>query len=192
LRNLRVLVADDESIIRMDLKEMLSELGHEVVGDAATGREAYQMCLALRPDLVFLDIKMPDLDGLEVLRLLNEQCPTPVIMVTAFSEASMVEKAVELGAKAYVVKPFKAANVLPAIELALAHFEELGELRRENADLKEAIESSKRVNKAKLALAEHEGLSESEAFRRMQKMSMDRNKKMREVADAVLLLYGGS
>jgi two-component system, response regulator PdtaR len=191
VKRLRVLIADDESIIRMDLKEMLSELGHEVVGEAATGREALELCAALRPEIIFLDIKMPVMDGLEVLRVLNETDPRPVIMVTAFSEASMIEKAVELGAKAYVVKPFKTANILPAIELALAHFEELNELRRENASLRDAIESSKRVNKAKLALARHEGLSESEAFRRMQKMSMDRNKKLREVADAVLLLYGG-
>jgi response regulator NasT len=187
---LRVLVADDESIIRMDLKEMLIDLGHEVVGEAATGLEALELCRALRPDLVFLDIKMPEMDGLEVLRLLNEEGPRPVIMVTAFSEATMVEKAVELGAKAYVVKPFKTANILPAIQLALAHFEELGVLRRENESLKDAIESSKQVNKAKLALAEHEGLSESEAFSRMQKMSMNRNKKMREVAEAILLIYG--
>jgi response regulator NasT len=189
MKRLRIFIADDESIIRVDLREILTELGHDVVGEATTGEEAVQKIRELDPDLIFLDIKMPVMDGLEALTKINEQKLYPVVILTAFSQKDLVEKAVKLGAKAYVVKPFRSAVLDPAIQLALAHFNELKVLREENATLKEAVELSKLINKAKGLLMEHEKLSEQEAFRKMQKISMDRNKKMREVAEAFILIY---
>jgi len=189
MKRLRIFIADDESIIRIDLREMLTEMGHEVVGEAATGEEAVRKIAELDPDLIFLDIKMPALDGLEALRKINEQKLYPVIILTAFSQKDLIEKAVKLGAKAYVVKPFRSAVLEPAIQLALAHFNELAVLQQENATLRETIELSKLINKAKGLLMEHEKLSEQEAFRKIQKLSMDRNKKMKEVAEAVILVY---
>jgi AmiR/NasT family two-component response regulator len=189
MKRLRIFIADDESIIRIDLREMLSEMGHEVVGEATTGKEALWKIMELDPDLVFLDIKMPSMDGLEALSKINEQKLYPVIILTAFSEKDLIEKAVKLGAKAYIVKPFRSAVLEPAIQLALAYFNELKILQEENATLKETLELSKLINKAKGLLMEHEKLSEQEAFRKIQKLSMDRNKKMREVAEAVILVY---
>ena len=176
----------------MDLREMLEEMGHEVVGEAADGYEAVTLAQSLDPDLVFLDIKMPRMDGLEALRLMNEEEARPVVVLTAFSERSVIERAVELGAKAYLVKPFEAANLLPAIHLAVAHSSELRVLRDENASLKEAIRASKLVNRAKALLAEREGLSENDAFRRIQKISMDKNKRMVDVAEAIITLFAKS
>jgi response regulator NasT len=132
---------------------------------------------------------MPVLDGLEALSQINEQKLYPVIILTAFSQKDLIEKAVKLGAKAYVVKPFRSTVLKPAIQLALAHFNELKVLQEENATLKEVIELSKLINKAKGLLMEHEKLPEQEAFRKIQKISMDRNKKMKEVAEAVILIY---
>jgi AmiR/NasT family two-component response regulator len=189
MKRLRIFIADDESIIRIDLREMLTEMGHEVVGEATTGEEAVGKIKELDPDLVFLDIKMPVMDGLEALSQINEEKIYPVIILTAFSQKDLVEKAVKLGAKAYVVKPFRSAVLEPAIQLALAHFNELKVLQEENATLKETIELSKLINKAKGLLMEHEKLSEQEAFRKIQKMSMNKNKKIREVAKAVILVY---
>jgi two-component system, response regulator PdtaR len=189
MKPLRILVVDDESIIRMDLREMLTELGHDVVGEAGTGEEALAAVEQLDPELVFLDLKMPGMGGMEVLRRMAESKPRPVIVLTAFSERTIMEEAIEFGARAYIVKPFQAATVVPAISLAVAHFEELRALREENATLKEAIAASKLMSRAKGLLAEREGLTEREAFRRIQKMSMDHNKKMKDVAEAVILLY---
>ena len=192
MRSLRTLVVDDEAIIRADLREMLTEMGHEVVGEAATGNDALSKCRELAPDLVFMDIKMPGMSGLEALRRMNEDGPRPVVILTAFSDRSLVEEAADLGAAAYLVKPFESCSILPAVHLAVAHFDELQSLRRENITLKEAVEASRLVNKAKALLIERDGLSEREAFRRIQKMSMDRNKKMKEVAEAIILVYGDS
>ena len=177
MKRLRIFIADDESIIRIDLREMLSEMGHEVVGEATTGKEAVWKIMELDPDLVFLDIKMPIMDGLEALSKINEQKLYPVIILTAFSEKDLIEKAVKLGAKAYIVKPFRSTVLEPAIQLALAYFNELKVLQEENATLKETLELSKLITKAKGLLMEHEKLSEQEAFRKIQKLSMDRNDK---------------
>ena len=132
---------------------------------------------------------MPGMGGMEALRRMAETKPRPVIVLTAFSERTIMEEAIELGARAYIVKPFQAATVVPAIHLAMAHFEELRALQDENASLKEAVAASKLMSRAKGLLAEREGLTEREAFRRIQKMSMDHNKKMKDVAEAVILLY---
>lgn len=189
MEGLRILIADDESIIRMDLREILTDLGHEVVGEADDGDRALELTRGLDPDLVFLDIKMPRMDGLEALRLMNGEKVRPVVVLTAFSERSVIEQAVELGAKAYLVKPFDASSLLPAIHLAMAHSAELRALREENESLKETIRASRLVNRAKALLAEHEGISENDAFRRIQKLSMDRNRRMADIADAVITLY---
>jgi AmiR/NasT family two-component response regulator len=186
VETLRILIADDEAIIRMDLREMLSEMGHEVVGEAGDGEQAVSLARSLDPDLVFLDIKMPRMDGLEALRRMNCEAVRPVVVLTAFSEPMVVEEAVELGAKAYLVKPFAPANLLPAIHVAMAHSAELHTLRSENETLKETVRASRLVNRAKALLAEHEGVSEGEAFRRIQKLSMDKNRKMSEIAEAVI------
>lgn len=191
MERLRILIADDESIIRMDLREMLTDMGHDVVGEARDGEEAVDLARSLDPDLVFLDIKMPRVDGLEALRRMNSDVVRPVVVLTAFSERSVVEQAVELGAKAYLVKPFAPANLLPAVYVAMAHSTELRVLRGENATLKEAVRASKLVNRAKALLAERESVTEGEAFRRIQKMSMDKNRKMADVAEAVIALFGG-
>ncbi len=192
MERLRVLIADDESIIRMDLREMLMEMGHKVVGEAATGLEAVHKVEELDPDLVFLDIKMPVMDGLEALGNINERKLRPVIILTAYSEKKLIEKAVELGAKAYIVKPFQAHSLTAAIHLALAHFNELKSLRDENSTLKQTIEVSKLTNKAKGLLMERENLSEQEALSKMQMTSMNENKKMRDIAEAIILVYGKS
>lgn len=189
MKRLRIFIADDESIIRVDLREMLSEMGHEVVGEATTGKEAVRKIKELNPDLVFLDIKMPVMDGLEALSKINEQKLYPVIILTAFSEKDLIEKAVKLGAKAYIVKPFRPAVLEPGIQMALAYFNELKVLQEENATLKETLELSKLVNKAKGLLMEHQKLPEQEAFRTIQKMSMDKNKKIKEIAEAIILVY---
>lgn len=189
MKPLRILIVDDESIIRMDLREMLTELGHDVVGEGGTGEEALAAVEQLDPELVFLDLKMPGMSGMEVLRRMAESKARPVIVLTAFSERTIMDEAIELGARAYIVKPFQVATVVPAIRLAIAHFDELRALQEENASLKEAVAASKLMSRAKGLLAEREGLTEREAFRRIQKMSMDHNKKMKDVAEAVILLY---
>jgi AmiR/NasT family two-component response regulator len=190
MRRLRILIVDDESIIRADLREMLTEMGHGVVAEAASGEEAIAKSRQLDPDLVFMDVKMPGMTGLEALRRINEDALRPIVILTAFSDQSFIEEAADLGAAAYIVKPFESWSILPALHLAVAHFDELQSLRRENSTLKETIEASRMVNRAKALLIEREGLAEAEAFRRIQKMSMDRNKKMKEVAEAIILVYG--
>ncbi len=189
MEGLRILIVDDESIIRMDLREMLTEMGHDVVGEADDGDKAVSLARSLDPDLMFLDIKMPRMDGLEALRLMNREDARPVVVLTAFSERSVIEQAVELGARAYLVKPFESANLLPAIHLAMAHSSELRALRDENESLKEAIRASRLVNRAKALLAEQEGINEHEAFRRIQKLSMDKNRKMADIAEAIITLF---
>jgi AmiR/NasT family two-component response regulator len=186
---LRILVVDDEAIIRMDLAEILTRLGHEVVGQASSGKEAVAKSAELDPDLIFLDIKMPDMDGLSALRLMNEDKIRPVIILTAFSDIDLIKQAVELGVAAYLVKPFEASRLLPAIHVAMSHYRDLQALRAENMSLKETVEMSKLVNRAKMLLAQRENITEGEALRRIQKVSMDKNKKMKEVAEAVILLY---
>ncbi|MFC5999399.1 ANTAR domain-containing response regulator [Quadrisphaera sp. GCM10027208] len=182
----RVVVAEDEAIIRLDVVEILREAGFDVVGEAGDGEAAVQLAEELRPDLVVLDVKMPGLDGITAAERIGRAGVAPVVLLTAFSQQELVERARDAGAMAYVVKPFSAADLLPAVEIALSRYAEIRALEREVADLAERFETRKQVERAKGVLMRRTGLSEPEAFRWIQKASMDRRLSMREVADAVL------
>ncbi len=185
----RIVIADDESIIRMDLKEMLTNLGYLVVGEAGDGTSAVHMARELRPDLVIMDIKMPGMDGVSAARILTEEQLAPVVLLTAYSQRELIEGARDAGVVAYLVKPFREAQLVPAIEIALARFQEFRELRQDVADLREALETRKQVERAKGILMEEQGLNEAEAFRRIQQISMNTRRPMREVAAAILLAH---
>jgi response regulator NasT len=185
----RILIADDESLIRLDLREMLVHLGYDVVGEAGDGRSAMDLARKLRPDLVIMDIKMPDLDGISAAEGLTEDRIAPVVLLTAYSDQALVDRAKEAGVVGYVVKPFREAELMPVIELSLARFAEFQALEREVGNLKDALESRKVVERAKGVLMEVHGLREAEAFHRIRKTSMDARKSMREVAEAILLTH---
>jgi len=182
----RILVAEDEAIIRLDLAEMLTESGYEVVGQASNGEQAVTLANELKPDLVVMDVKMPVLDGLSAAEQIGSQRLCPVVMLTAFSQTELVERARDAGVMAYVVKPFTAADVTPAIDIALSRWAELKELEDEVADLGDRLETRKAVDRAKGVLMTKLKISEADAFRWIQKTAMDRRMSMREVADAVV------
>jgi response regulator NasT len=182
----RVVVAEDEALIRLDLVEMLREAGYDVVGEAGDGARAVELAAELRPDLVVLDVKMPVLDGLSAAEQIGRAGIAPCLILTAFSQAELVERARDAGAMAYLVKPFTSADLVPAIEIALGRWREIKALEAEVADLGERFETRKRVDRAKGVLMTGLGLSEPESFRWIQKAAMDRRLSMREVADAVL------
>jgi AmiR/NasT family two-component response regulator len=185
----RVIIADDESLIRLDIKEMLTTLGYLVVGEAGDGVSAVNLARELRPDLVIMDIKMPGMDGIAAAKVLTEEKVAPVLLLTAFSQQDLVEKAKEAGVVGYIVKPFREAELVPAIEVALARFQEFQALEKETADLKETLETRKLVDRAKGLLMDTQGLTEAEAFRRIQKMSMNTRRPMKEIAEAILLTH---
>lgn len=185
----RVIIADDESIVRIDLKEMLTNLGYLVVGEVGDGQSAVNLARELRPDVVLMDIKMPDMDGIEAAKLLTEEQIAPVVLLTAFSQKDLVERAKEAGVVGYLVKPFRETDLLPAIEVALSRFNEFRVVRQEVKDLQNALETRKLVDRAKGILMDTQKLDESEAFRRIQKMSMNTRKPMKEVAEAIILAY---
>jgi len=183
---MRVLIAEDEALIRMDLREMLTEEGHEVVGEARDGGEAVALARALTPDLVFMDVKMPGTDGISAARVITAERIAPVVMVTAFSQPAYVSDAAEAGAMAYLVKPFTKRDILPAMQVAVSRFAETRALEDEVADLGERLATRKVLDRAKGVLMA-KGLGEDEAFRRLQKLAMDNRRSLREVADAVVL-----
>lgn len=185
----RVVIADDESIIRMDLKQMLTGLGYLVIGEAADGQTAVNVARETRPDIVIMDIKMPHLDGIAAAKALTEADIAPVLLLTAFSQQDLIEQARAAGVVGYLVKPFRDSDLQPAIEVALARFTEYRSLRAQNTDLKEAIEVRKLVDRAKGVLMDTQGLKEADAFRRIQKLSMDTRKSMKDVAEAILLAH---
>ena len=182
----RILVAEDEAIIRLDLAEMLTEAGYEVVGQASNGEQAVALAEELRPDLVIMDIKMPVLDGISAAEQIGAARICPVVMLTAFSQTELVERARDAGVTAYVVKPFTRADVTPAIDIAVSRWAELKELEAEVADLGERLETRKAVDRAKGVLMAKLKISEGDAFRWIQKTAMDRRMGMREVAEAVV------
>jgi len=188
----RVVVAEDESLIRMDIVEILKDNGFDVVGEAGDGLTAVQLVEELRPDLVVMDVKMPELDGISAAERINEKHLAPVVLLTAFSQKELVDRASEAGALAYVVKPFTPADLLPAIEIALSRFQQIVALEAEVADLAERFETRKLVDRAKGILNEKMGLSEPEAFRWIQKASMDRRLTMQDVAKTIIDQLGGA
>ncbi|MCT1656662.1 ANTAR domain-containing response regulator [Brevibacterium luteolum] len=186
----RVVVAEDEAVIRLDIVEMLREVGYDVVGEAADGESAIRLAEELRPDLVVMDIKMPVLDGISAAERIAKARIAPVVLLTAFSQKELVERARDAGALAYVVKPFTSNDLVPALEIALSRHAEIAALESEIADMTDRFETRKLVERAKSLLISNMGLSEPEAFRWIQKTSMDRRLTMREVAETVLEQIG--
>ena len=182
----RVVIAEDEALIRMDLAEMLAEDGYDVVGQAGDGEKAVALARDLRPDLVVLDVKMPKLDGISAAQRIAEERIAPVVILTAFSQRDLVERARDAGAMAYLVKPFSKHDLMPAVEMAVSRFAELQMLEAEVADLTERLEARKAVDRAKSVLQQQLRLSEPDAFRWIQKTAMDLRLSMRQVAEGVL------
>ena len=187
----RIIIADDESLIRRDLREMLEEQGYLVIGEARDGRTAVEMARKLKPDLVIMDIRFEgdDFDGIDAARMLTAEDIAPVLLLSAYSQRDLVERAKEAGVVGYLVKPFSEADLAPAIETALERFHEFRAIKKEAADLKRALETRKAVDRAKGLLMDKEGMTEAEAFRRIQKLSMDSRKPMRVVAEAIILAH---
>ncbi|MER5864693.1 response regulator [Kitasatospora sp. NPDC002040] len=182
----RIVIAEDETLIRLDLKEMLEEEGYTVVGEAGDGETAVRLVEELRPDLAILDVKMPILDGLSAAERIHEAHLAPVLMLTAFSQRELVDRARDAGAMAYIVKPFSKSDLVPAIEMAVSRYTEMRTLEEEIADLTQRLETRKLVDRAKSVLQTKFGLTEPAAFRWIQKTSMDRRMTMAAVAEAVI------
>jgi AmiR/NasT family two-component response regulator len=187
VERLRIVIADDESIIRLDLKETLVRLGHEVVAEAGDGRTAVDLTQQHRPDLVILDVKMPVLDGVDAAKEISALRLAPVLLLTAYSQRDLVQRALEAGVFAYVVKPFTESDLLPAMGVAIARFREFAEISQQADSLAAALETRKLVDRAKGILMDRHGLKEQEAFRRIQQQSMNSRKSMRQIAEAILL-----
>ncbi|OKL52503.1 response regulator [Buchananella hordeovulneris] len=186
----RVVVAEDEALIRVDIVEILEAAGYEVVGEATNGEEAVSLVDELAPDLVVMDVKMPGMDGITAADRILKDNACAVVMLTAFSQKELVERARDVGAMAYVTKPFTEADLLPALEIAYARYQEIVALEDEIADMQDRFETRKRVDRARGLLMTEMNLTEAEAFRWIQKTSMDRRLTMREVADAVIEQIG--
>ena len=182
----RVVIAEDEALIRLDLAEMLRDEGYQVVGEAGDGQEAVDLAESLRPDLVIMDVKMPRRDGIDAAAEIAAKRIAPIVILTAFSQRDLVEKARDAGAMAYLVKPFSISDLIPAIEVALSRFAEITELEREVADLGERLETRKLVERAKGLLQARHAMTEPEAFSWMQRAAMDRRTSMKRVAEVVL------
>lgn len=182
----RVLIAEDEALIRLDLAEMLAEAGYDVVAQASNGEQAVDLAREHRPDLVIMDVKMPRLDGIAAASLVAAERIAPVVMLTAFSQRDLVERARDAGAMAYLVKPFTITDLVPAIEMATSRFAEISALEREVGDLHDRLAARKSIERAKAKLQETLGLSEPDAFAWIQRTAMDRRMTMHQVADKVL------
>ncbi|MFV9503316.1 MAG: ANTAR domain-containing response regulator [Oscillochloridaceae bacterium umkhey_bin13] len=183
----RVLIADDEPLIRMNLRETLNEQGYLVVGEVGDGQSAINLTRQIRPDLVLLDIKMPHLDGISAARQISDETLAPVLLLTAYSSRELVEQARDAGVLGYLIKPVRDAELMPLIEVTLARWNEQTSRRKELGQLRDRIETRKLVERAKGALMDQQGMSESEAFRKIQQLAMNSRKTMREVAQAILL-----
>ena len=189
---LRVVVAEDEALIRLDLVEMLTESGYEVVGQAGDGEAAIELTEREKPDLVVMDVKMPKLDGISAAERIAKQRISPVVILTAFSQRDLVERARDAGAMAYLTKPFTIEDLMPAIELAVSRFQEIKQLDTEINDLQSQLKARKIIERAKGLLIDNLKLTEPQAFKWMQKTAMDKRKTMVEVANLVISEYGGN
>ena len=187
----RVVVAEDEALIRMDLVEMLREEGYDVVGEAGDGQVAVELAESLKPDLVIMDVKMPRRDGIDAASEIAAKRIAPVVIPTAFSQRELVERARDAGAMAYLVKPFSISDLVPAVELAVSRFREVTALEREVADLSDRLEARKLIERAKSVLMVRQALTEPEAFKWIQRAAMDRRSTMKAVAQVVLETLGG-
>lgn len=188
---LRLVIADNESIIRLDVREMLEDAGHEVVGEAINGRKAIELTRMHRPDLVIMDIKMPEMDGITAARKIADEKLAPVLLLTAFSQPEIVEQAKNSGVLGYLVKPIRESNLFPAIEIALSRWEEMQGLEHELDKLKDSLEMRKTMDRAKgIIMAAHK-LSEQEAYRRIQQYAMTKRITIKEVAEAIVKAAGG-
>jgi len=185
--SLRILIADDESIRLLSLRAQLAALGHRVVAEASTGEEAVAFAVSTQPDLAILDIKMPRMDGIEAAERITQTRPIPIILLTAYSEAQLVERAAQANISAYLMKPVSEEDLLPAITLALIRFKQFQALRQEVVDLREALEARKVIEKAKGILMRRLDLTEEEAFRRLQRQSQEGNRKLAQVAEAIVV-----
>ncbi|CAM3645242.1 ANTAR domain-containing response regulator [Smaragdicoccus niigatensis] len=186
----RVVVAEDETLIRMDLVEMLSEEGYDIVGQAGDGQQAVELAEELRPDLVIMDVKMPRRDGIDAAAEIAKKRIAPVVILTAFSQRDLVERARDAGAMAYLVKPFSKSDLVPAIELAASRFNEIAALEREVTALSDRLETRKLIERAKGVLMKTQGLNEPQAFKWIQRTAMDRRTTMKAVAQVVLETLG--
>ncbi len=189
MSQIRVVIADDESIIRMDLKSLLEEMGHVVVGEAADGQKALEMTRSLKPDVVILDIKMPVMDGLDAAKIISEEKIAPVVLLTAYSDKDLIARAKDAGVYGYLVKPFQESDLLPAIEIALSRYLETHDLESTVGDLELKLETRKIVDRAKGILMDKYQMSESDAFRRIQQQSMNQRRSMKEIADAIIIAH---
>ncbi len=187
---MRILIAEDESIIRMDLRSLLEAAGFEVCAEARDGEEAVALARSEQPDLAILDVKMPNLDGIEAARRILDERPIPIVMVTAYAERELVSRAVEAGVFGYLVKPFRETDLLPAIETARVRHDELSALREEAESLAEALTARKSIERAKGLLMEKEGLSEAAAFDRLRRASQVSGRPLKVIADAVVDTLG--
>ena len=186
MEKMRVIVADDETIIRLDIKEMLTEAGHTVVAEAADGEEAVRLATELKPDLVIMDVKMPKMDGITAASLINYKHIAPVLLLTAYSQTDLIEKAKEAGVLAYLVKPIREEQLFPAIEIARSRFAEIKTLGEELDYLKESLETRKLLDRAKGILMAAHNITEAEAYRKMQQYSMNQRTTLKELAEAII------
>ena len=186
MKSLKIVIADNESVIRMDVREMLEEAGHEVVGEAVNGKKAVELARRYKPDLCILDVKMPEMDGITAAKIITEEKIAPVLLLTAFSQADMVKRATEAGVLAYLVKPVQESNLFPAIEVALSRYQEMHELEDELFKVKDTLAMRKTLDRAKGILMDAHGYTESAAFKKIQQYSMAKRKTIKEVAEAII------
>jgi AmiR/NasT family two-component response regulator len=187
--SLKLVIADDEPIIRLDLKKTLENMGHQVIGEAGDGAKAIDLARSLKPNIVILDIKMPEVDGIDAAKVITTEGIAPVLLLTAYSQKDLIDRAKDAGVFAYLVKPFKEADLMPAIDIAISRYAEFMELESEVTDLENKLETRKAVDRAKGILMDQYGLKEQEAFRRIQVQSMNTRKSMREIAEAIIIAH---